>query len=355
MLEMTRNRCFYINLPIGVVPVGTIIFFFRTPPTAKQEEATLKEKILQMDLGGTTLLMGATVSYILAVHYGGQVHPWSSSTVIGLLIGSGLMVITFGLNEWWQGERAIIIPRLFMRRELGISALYTVLQAGGFFIMIYYLPIYFQAARDSTPIISGVQNLPFILGAAAGAFGAGLVISATGLAIVIMVAGAAIGILGSGLCFMFDEDTSMGMWIGFQIISGFGLGAAFQIPVMVGQSTVEPIDLSSATSMMLCFQTLGGALWLSAAQSVFVNRLIVTMPKVAPKINPLAVVATGAGRIRDVFAPEDVIGIVTAYIDGIKGAFVLASIVTGLAMLLALLLPWKRLDLAAVAQTGGAA
>ncbi|KAF2685179.1 MFS general substrate transporter [Lentithecium fluviatile CBS 122367] len=353
--DVTWRWCFYINLPIGVVPVGTIIFFFRTPATAKPQEATLREKLLQMDLLGTTLLMGATVSYILAVHYGGQVHPWSSSIVIGLLVGSGLQIITFGLNEWWQGERAIIIPRLFMRRELGISAVYTVLQAGGFFVMIYYMPIYFQASRGSTPIMSGVQNLPFILGAAAGAFGAGLVISATGLAIVVMVVGAAIGILGSGLCYMFDENTSIGTWIGFQLISGFGLGAAFQIPVMVGQSTVEPIDLSSATSMMLCFQTLGGALWLSAAQSVFVNRLIVTMPKVAPKINPLSVVATGAGKIREVFSPEDVVGIVAAYIDGIRGAFVLACIVTGLAMLLAFCLPWKKLDLAAVAKAGGAA
>jgi len=103
------------------------------------------------------------------------------------------------------------------------------------------MPIYFQASRGSSPIIAGVQNLPFILGAAAGAFGAGLFITANGLAILVMVAGAAIGILGSGLCYMFDAHTSAGIWISFQIISGFGLGAAFQIPVMVGQSTVDPI------------------------------------------------------------------------------------------------------------------
>jgi hypothetical protein len=300
--------------------------------------------MLQMDLPGTSLLMGAAVSYILAIHYGGQQYPWSSSTVIGLLVGSGMLTIALVLCEWWQGERAIIIPRLFLRREMGLSALYTVLQAGNFFIMIYYLPIYFQALRGSTPILSGVQDLPFIVGAAAGAEGAGLFISATGMAALVMVGGAVIGVLGSGLCYMFDVHTSTGRWIVFQLISGLGLGGAFQIPVMIGQTTVPSSDLSSATSMMLCFQTLGGALWLSTAQSVFANRLILTLPTLAPTVRPIQVIATGAGELRKVFTKTELPGIVAAYLDGIKGAFLVGCAVGGVAALLGLFLPWKRLD-----------
>jgi len=99
---------------------------------------------------------------------------------------------------------------------------------------------------------------------------------------------------------------------------------------------------------MLCFQTLGGALWLSAAQSVFVNRLIITVPKMDPTVNPIRVVATGAGKIREVFSADELVGIIDAYIDGIRGTFILACTVSGLAMLLALFLPWKKLDLASV-------
>lgn len=144
-----------------------------------------------MDPAGTALLMGAIVAYLIAVHYGGQIYPWSSSTVVGLLAGAGLICIVFGLYEYWQGERAIIIPRLFRRREILISALFSLILPGALHTMIYYLPIYFQAIRGSEAITSGVQNLPLIIAAMLGAVSAGVFISATGRATLVMLCGSA--------------------------------------------------------------------------------------------------------------------------------------------------------------------
>ena len=64
-----------------------ILTTFKTPATAKQVDATLKEKILQMDFLGTALVMGASLTLLLAIEYGGVTHPWRSSLVIGLLVG----------------------------------------------------------------------------------------------------------------------------------------------------------------------------------------------------------------------------------------------------------------------------
>ncbi|RDA93310.1 hypothetical protein CP533_2059 [Ophiocordyceps camponoti-saundersi (nom. inval.)] len=351
----TWRWCFYINLPIGVLPVLTIVFFFHPPQTAMPQKAPLKEKLLQMDPLGTCLLMGAIITYLMAVHYGGQISPWSSSLVVGLLVGSCLLSIAFGLCEYWQGDRAIVIPRLFGQRRIGLSALYSILQSGAFFSMIYYLPLYFQAIRGSDAVISGVQNLPFILAAMLGALGAGLFISSTGMSTLIMVVGAAIGTLGCGLCYMFDMNTSTGTWIGFQIIAGVSLGGALQIPVIVGQVSVQPEDLSSATSMMLCFQTLGGAIWTSAAQSAFVNRMIIAVPTLAPDVDPMRVVATGAGQLRNVFRAYQLTGVLAAYLDGIRTAFILSCATVGAACVLGLFLPWKRLNVVAVKESPGGA
>lgn len=343
------DRCFYINLPVGVVPLLIIIFLFRSPAAAKPQQATWKEKALQLDPVGTTLLIGAITSCLLAFQYGGQTHPWSSSVVIGLLVGSVAILGALVGYELWQGERAIFIPRLFKRHATIIAALYSILLPGTLHTMIYYLPIYFQAIRDSSAIMSGVENLPLIISGMLGALGAGIFISSTGLATPVMVACGAIGSIGCGLCIMLGMDTNTARWVGFQILAGFGLGAAFQVPVIVTQNGVDPADLSSATSLILSFQTVGSALLVSAAQTTFVNVMMRAVADSVTGVTPLEVVATGATELREVFHGLQLAGVLDAYLDGIRASFGLACAASGIAVLIGVTMPWKRLNI-----TGGA-
>ncbi|CAM1507752.1 Fc.00g046000.m01.CDS01 [Cosmosporella sp. VM-42] len=140
--KATWRWCFYINLPIGRLSALGIIFFFRTPSAAKTIQATWREKCVQMDPVGVIMMMGALVCFILALQYGGQTMPWSSSTVIGLLIGCILIFIAFGAWEAFQGERAMIVPRLVKQRSIGLSTLFAFFVSGGYFVIIYYLPIF---------------------------------------------------------------------------------------------------------------------------------------------------------------------------------------------------------------------
>jgi hypothetical protein len=57
-------------------------------------------------------MIGLIVSFILALQYAGQTHPWKSSQVIGLLVGFVLLTVVFILWEIFQKERAMIVPRL---------------------------------------------------------------------------------------------------------------------------------------------------------------------------------------------------------------------------------------------------
>lgn len=106
------EQCFYINLPIGGIAAIIVFFFFKPPNSAKPIRATLKEKLLQMDLIGAAIMIGLIISYILALQYGGQTHSWKSSQVIGLLVGFVLLIAVFILWEIYQKERAMIVPRL---------------------------------------------------------------------------------------------------------------------------------------------------------------------------------------------------------------------------------------------------
>jgi hypothetical protein len=89
-----------------------VFFFFKAPEEAKPVQATRKEKLLQMDLLGAAFVICFIVSYLLALQYGGQTKPWSSPTVIGLLVCSSVVFVICVFWEVSQGERAMIVPRL---------------------------------------------------------------------------------------------------------------------------------------------------------------------------------------------------------------------------------------------------
>jgi hypothetical protein len=106
------------------------------PKTVKPAKATLKEKIMQLDPFGCVLIMGAVISFILALQYGGLAHSWNSSVVIGLLVGSVVISIAFAVWEYFQGERASIPGRLLMDRDVWVPSLYTAFFAGSYFIIV---------------------------------------------------------------------------------------------------------------------------------------------------------------------------------------------------------------------------
>ncbi|KAI1375602.1 major facilitator superfamily domain-containing protein [Hypoxylon crocopeplum] len=326
----TWRWCFYINLPVTVL---MILFFFRTPPAAKPTPASWKEKFLQADLIGVALIMDALISNSLAMQYGGQTKPWNSSTVIGLLVGFVLIIAVFGVWEWYSGERAMIIPRLITQRHIGFGSIFAFFFGGSYFLVIYYLPIYFQSIDNASPIISGVDTLPLILAATVSVIFAGIFITKTAIAIV-----------GSSLLYTLDIGTGTGNWIGYQIIGALGWGAGFQIPMIISQGFAKPEDIPSITAIVLFFLNVGGGLLINAAQSAFVNRIIAVIPSSAPEVNPALVIITGTTEIRSVFSEDQIPGILVAYMAGIKVEFALALAACGISFIVSFLGGWKRLN-----------
>ncbi|KAK1598198.1 major facilitator superfamily transporter [Colletotrichum navitas] len=336
--------CFYINLPIGGVSVAIILFYFTTPPHAVPVKASLLEKFLQMDLIGTFLIMGATISFLLALQWGGHTHPWNSSTVIGLFVGFFVILIAFIVLEWYQGERSMIAPRLISDRTVGISSVYAFFFGGGYFILVYYLPIYFQSVDNASPTESGVRNLPLILSVTIATIVSGISISATGIYTPILVGSAAIATVGAGLIYTLDIGTGSGKWIGYQILAGLAWGAGFQVPIIAVQGTVNADDLASSTAVLLFFQTVGGAFYVAAAQSGFLITILKEVAENLPSVDPAVVALTGATQLRTAFPAEVVPGIIRAYMEGLKIAFALVITGAGVAFLVSLGSRWSKLN-----------
>ncbi|KAK4451967.1 major facilitator superfamily-domain-containing protein [Podospora aff. communis PSN243] len=341
--------CFYINLPIGGVSAAILLLFFKSPEAAKPVEAPLKEKLLNMDLLGTALVMAGVIDYILAFQYAGVTHEWNSATVIGLIVGFVLIWIAFFAWEYYNDERSMIVPRLFRQRSVWVGSLYTFFLGGTYFVIIYYLPVYFQSVGNTSPTESGIRNLPLILAVTVGTMVSGVFIAQTGIATPIMVGGAAVATVGVGLLYTLDIGTPSGKWIGYQILAGIAYGVSFQVPVIVGQSSADPKDMSSVTAIILFFQTVGGAILVSAAQSSFINTLLNNLPE---GVDRLTIIGTGATAIRHVFPAEQIPGILVAYMEGLKTTFAIAVAGVGLAFVLSLFSSWQRLNREAVSTAG---
>lgn len=104
------------------------------------------------------------------------------------------------------------------------------------------------------------------------------------------------------------------------------------------------VSVSHANTFGAVFQTVGGAFWVSAGQSAFVNELMKELAISAPDVNALAVLGTGATAITTVFPAEQVPGILIAYMAGIKTALAIAIGAVGLSFVLSFFFRWKRLN-----------
>ncbi|KAJ9647353.1 hypothetical protein H2199_002342 [Coniosporium tulheliwenetii] len=354
--NLSWRWCFYINLPVGGASAAAIVVFFQTPERAKPVEAIWREKILQMDFVGTFTLMGAVVCFLLAMQWGGVTKAWSSAHVIGTLVGFGLISIVFVALEIRLEERALIIPRLMKNKTLAFGFVFQVFNNGAFFVLLYYLPIYFQVVSGVSAAQSGVRNIPYILGLSLFSIVSGVAITITGEYQLLMIIGAVLNTIGAALVYTLDVGSPASKWIGYQIIGGIGTGLSIQIPIIVGQAVVPASDVSSVSALALFFQSLAAAVFISVSQSLFANRLIEAVKQNVQGLDPAIVVGTGATDLRKVIPAAQLAGAIESYMFGLQDAFTLAIALGGVAVLISVaVVVFDRRNLKAAKPAAGGA
>ena len=306
-----------------------------------------------MDIPGTFTIMAGVVCYLLALQWGGITKAWSDSPVVGTLVGFALFLVLFIIIEWRTGERALLPGRILRQRNVLVNIIYVLFIVGPMLIQIYYLPIYFQSIEGVSAAQSGIRNVPLVVSVGLSTIISGVLITVFGQFGYLMVIGAAMEIIGSGLIYTFEIDTSTGQWIGYQIVVGVGVGIGAQIPIIVNQACAAPSDLASTSAITLFFQTIGGAFWVTAGQSAFANRLLQRLPETAPTVIPQEVLAAGATELHLLFTPEQIPGILEAYMDGLKLAFLLCIVLAAITLVVSVFPKWVSLK--GKVSAGGAA
>lgn len=89
--------------------------------------------------------------------------------------------------------------------------------------------------------------------------------------------------------------------------------------------------------------SLSGGYFVTAAQSLFTNRLLDSLSTTAPSINARLVLATGATELHSAFNGSDLTAILSSYMVGIKDVFAWSMASAAFTAVLALVVPFKRM------------
>ncbi|KAK4691486.1 MFS transporter, DHA2 family, glioxin efflux transporter, partial [Lecanoromycetidae sp. Uapishka_2] len=290
---------FYINLCIGAV--FSPAFFFYLPRFDPRPGVPLKKRFAEIDCLGAIVIIGAFVSGVMAINFGGVVYAWNSGRIIGLFVTSGVLFILFGLQQTFtvltNKERRIFPIEFLKSRTMLLLFASMSCAASATFIPIYFIPLFFQFVKNSSALGAGVHLLPLICVMVFTCIANGAIMSATGYYSPWFLAGGIFTVIGEALLYTISTSTSAESVYGYSVLAGIGAGAFIQASFSVAQAKVGAQLIPVAIGFITCAQVAGGTIALAIANAVFLNgatnRIAAVLPT-APRADIRAAVA-GAG------------------------------------------------------------
>lgn len=343
---MMMNADGISDLPIGGLAMVAIFFFLHINGQIKQGNS-FREKIMKLDLLGTAVLIPAIICLLLALQWGGAEYPWNNSRIIGLFVGFGVLTAIFIGIQFWRGDEGTLPPRLFRNRNVVCAMLYTACFGAAFFPIIYYLSLYFQAIQGDSAVQAGIKLLPLLLATVLTSILSGVLITVIGYYNPVVLPSMVLFTVGAGMLTTLSLDSPTKVWLGYQVLAGLGIGVGFQLSILVVQNVLPRKDIPVATACVQFFQSLGGAIFLAVAQTVFQNGLIEGVQRDVPGLEPQIFINSGANQVREILRSmgmeQYTTAVLSAYLAGLRNTYYITVACAAGAFFAALGLSWVSL------------
>ncbi|KAJ3343518.1 hypothetical protein HDU93_008177 [Gonapodya sp. JEL0774] len=312
----------YINLPLGVITILTVIFLLRLPVGS----GDISKQLRRMDVSGTFLLVLGIVLVLVPLAEGGNEYPWNSGFVIGLLIAGFVVLGLFVYVEARVAVEPVIPLSLFKNRYVAIVFLCSFFNGMAFFSLLSYTPTYFQVVNGDTPTQAGIDSLPLILSLVVFSILSGVIMSSTGYYQPLLMIGASMEIVGGALMYTLNQNSRTDQKVGYLIMTGGGLGLSVQTLIIAAQVAAPPEQLSLVTANVNFWQQIGAVLGIAITSSVFSNKLTTSLMELAPNA-VVAYVKNNPSNLRNsppsLIPPEELEGVISAYVAGLDLLFLL--------------------------------
>jgi len=254
---------FFINAPIGVLAL------FLVPVVVKKSKAT--DLARHLDAIGAVSITGSLMILVYALTEAPRAG-WGSTKVIGLLIGSAVLLAVFIFIE--RGSPSPLVPlRIFRRRTLTGANTIGLILGSAIFGMFFLLSLYMQQVLGFSPLQTGVGYLAVALTVMAAAGVSQALVTRIGVK-PILTTGMLVLVFGLIYFTRISADGSYfgDLFPGF-ILIGIGMGFSF-VPISISAlSKVTGREAGLVSGLINTVQQIGGALGLAVLITIATSRM----------------------------------------------------------------------------------
>lgn len=239
---------FYVNLPFGIIAAVLLAFALRED---------FERRTHRVDYLGAALLTGGLVAVLLAL-LGGGGGPGISASAVAFFVGGVAALALFVFVEG-RAEEPIVPLGLFGERIIAVSAVGNVAMGGVLLGVSVYVPLFVQGSLGGTALAAGAAVASLSIGWPVGSFVGGRLLLRAGYRATLLL-GSALIAAGAALCVPMDGGTSLRYVVFAVVVIGLGLGFASTSYLVSVQNAVPWRRRGVATSSVVFFRTVGGAL-----------------------------------------------------------------------------------------------
>lgn len=159
-----------------------------------------------------------------------------------------------------------------------------------------------------------------------------------------MIAGGLIFTIGAALLYTLSVNTNRATWVGYQLLVGSGSGMITQQCLLAIQAVLPSADIPIGSSLIIFFQTLGGAIFLSISQAIFNAKLSTGLAEVMSAENDTVVLSSllnsGAADLPATVPAKALPAVLEVYNRSVTIPFVISATMSGVAVLGSLGMEW---------------
>ncbi|HOF37691.1 MAG TPA: MDR family MFS transporter [Dermatophilaceae bacterium] len=252
---------FLVNVPVGLVALFIVARTLHVSHFARPSA---------IDWWGAFTLVVGVVPLLLVAEQGREWGWTSPNSLTAYAIGvAGL--IAFIWVETRMGNAALIPMRIFKDRTIAIALGGGVVVGSGMFGGMLVIPLYLQIVHGATPMDSGFQMLPMVLGMMIASVVSGQLMTKTGKVRIFPIVGVLLMVIALLMLSRISADSDLRGVMALMFLFGLGLGNTMQPLTLAVQAVVDPRDMGMATSAATFFRQMGGTLGVAVFLSVLFN------------------------------------------------------------------------------------
>ncbi|HEY5858174.1 MAG TPA: DHA2 family efflux MFS transporter permease subunit [Aldersonia sp.] len=288
---------FWLNVPVAVIAVPLILFAMRESYGRR----------VSLDVLGVLLAGGSVFALVWGIVHGND-DGWTSATVLGSLIGAGVLLAAFLVRET-RTDHPVVPLRLFRSRSFSMANVVALAFSVGMFGAVFLLAQYLQIVMNYTPLQAGIRTLPWTAAPMLVAPIAGLLVPRVGvralLATGMVLQTAALG----WLTLLVEPGVEYTQLVPAFVLAGVGMGLTFAPSASAVLADMAEADHATASSTNSTVREVGVTLGVALLTAVFLGH--------GGSLTP------------------------TGYTDALQPALLVGTVAVGLAVFAALAIPGR--------------